>query len=248
MHVSDLHIGKRVNGFSMIEDQKYILDQMVQMVQEYQVEAVLIAGDVYDKAVPSAEAVNLFDSFLNRLADLGQKVFVISGNHDSQERLAFGSFLMQEKGFYFAPVYDGQIMRIALEDEYGPLYIHLLPFLKPAWVRALYPEEPCDTSLHAVETALRHAEPVEGARNVILAHQFVTGASCCDSEEMAVGGIDQIDADLFDAFDYVALGHLVRLPAPDRGADGAVRGEHGAGARDRADEAAGKDVHAQGAA
>lgn len=208
IHLSDLHIGKRVNEFSMLEDQKYILAQILGIVKDEQPDGVILAGDIYDKAVPPAEAVQVFDHFLTELSRLGTAVFLISGNHDSAERLAFGSRLMRESRVFSAPVYDGKITSVCLEDSWGEVWIHLLPFLKPATVRHVYENESADTSEEAVATALSHLNQDPQKRNVLAAHQFVTGASLSESEELAVGGLDQIRADLFEPFDYVALGHI----------------------------------------
>lgn len=211
IHLSDLHIGKRVNGFSMLEDQKYILDQILMIAEEEMPDGVLIAGDIYDKPVPPAEAVQVFDAFLTGLADRNLSVFVISGNHDSPERLAFGGQLMKDRRVYMAPVYDGHLEPVQLEDRYGSLRVYMLPFIKPAVVRRCCPEEGIETFEDAVRWALEHmAEHKKGedGRNILIAHQFVTGASCCDSEELSIGGLDQVSAELFDSFDYVAMGHI----------------------------------------
>lgn len=208
IHLSDLHIGKRVNEFSMLEDQKYILAQILGIVKDEQPDGVILAGDIYDKTVPPAEAVQVFDHFLTELSRLGTAVFLISGNHDSAERLAFGSSLMRESRVFCAPVYDGNITSVCLEDSWGEVWIHLLPFLRPAAVRHVYENEPADTCEEAVATALSHLNPDPEKRNVLAAHQFVTGAALSESEELAVGGLDQISAELFDPFDYVALGHI----------------------------------------
>lgn len=208
IHLSDLHLGKRVNGFSMISDQRHILEQILGIIKNEQVDAVFIAGDIYDKAVPSLEAVQLFDDFLVKLSKLGLKVFIVSGNHDSPERIAFASRIVSESGIYLSPVYDGHIEKITVNDEFGPLNVYLLPFIKPVHVRAHYSEENIVTYTDAVRTALTHTDIDENVRNVIIAHQFVTGASRSDSEEQSVGGLDNVDACVFDAFDYVALGHI----------------------------------------
>lgn len=208
IHLSDLHIGKRVNEISMIEDQAYILDQILRIIDEESADAVLIAGDVYDKSVPSAEAVTLFDRFLWDLAQRKVPVLIISGNHDSPERLAFGSRLMEEGGIHICPVYDGHTKRVTLSDEYGAVHFHLLPFLKPVHVRRCFPEETVETYTDACRAAVSHMDIDPDARNVLLAHQFVTGSITCESEEITVGGTDNVDAAVFDAFDYVALGHI----------------------------------------
>lgn len=208
IHLSDLHIGKRVNEVSMLEDQEYILNQILEAIDLEQPGAVLISGDVYDRSVPSAEAVTLFDAFLCSLAERKQQVFIISGNHDSAERLAFGGRLMEDKGIHLSPVYDGNITPIVLNDEYGTVHFWLLPFLKPAHVKRFYPDEGIESYTDACRVAVEKLgiDPVQ--RNVILVHQFVTGSSTCDSEEISVGGTDNVDAAVFEAFDYVALGHI----------------------------------------
>lgn len=208
IHLSDLHLGKRVCEFSMLEDQKYILTQILNIIREEQPDAVLLAGDIYDKSVPSAEAVQLFDEFLYRLSGEGQQVFVISGNHDSPERLSFGGRLMEGSGIHIAPVYDGHVKPFVLEDDFGPVGLYLLPFVKPAQVRKYFPDREIVSYTDAVRTALEEMQPDPSQRNVLVTHQFVTGASRSDSEEISVGGTDNVDASVFAGFDYVALGHI----------------------------------------
>lgn len=207
-HLSDLHIGKRVNEVSMLEEQDYILRRILQLVDDEKPDAVLIAGDVYDKSVPSAEAVTLLDDFLCRLAKRGLPVLLISGNHDSPERLAFGSRLMRGAGIHVAPVYRGQVEPVTLEDEHGSVRFWLLPFLKPAHVRRFYPEAQIESYTDACRVAVEQMQLDKHARNVLLCHQFVTGAATCESEEISVGGTDNVDASVFADFDYVALGHI----------------------------------------
>lgn len=208
MHLSDLHIGKRVNEFSMLEDQKYILAQILSLVEEEQADGVFLAGDLYDKPVPPAEAVQVLDSFLTRLARLNVPVFAVSGNHDSAERVAFGSRLLSSRGVYLSPVYDGAVEKISMTDAYGEVVIHLLPFIKPAVVRHVFEEEEINSYQDAVYAAVSHMEINPEARNVLVAHQFVTGAARCESEEILVGGLDNVDSSVFEPFDYVALGHI----------------------------------------
>lgn len=214
-HLSDLHIGKRVNEFSMLEDQKYILRQILKAAKEHQPDGIMLAGDIYDKPVPAAEAVQVFDDFLTSLSEMKLPVFMISGNHDSAERVSYGGRLMKKSGIYVAPVYEGKTEKVELKDDYGKVCIHLLPFIKPAAVRHAFEggeyekeaETVCDYQ-SAVKMAVSHMEIEEGARNVLVAHQFVTGAMRCESEEVSVGGLDNVDASVFDDFDYVALGHI----------------------------------------
>ena len=208
IHLSDLHLGKRVNGFSMLEDQRYILEQVLSRIQEELPDGVLLAGDIYDKSVPPAEAVELFDDFLVRLSRMDVQVFVISGNHDSPERLAFGGRLMGASGVHLAPVYSGEVVPTTLKDEYGLVDVYLLPFVKPAHVRRYFPDEGIESYTDAVRTAVGHMGVDPARRNVLVAHQFVTGAQRCESEELSVGGLDNVDVSVFTPFDYVALGHI----------------------------------------
>ncbi len=208
IHLSDLHLGKRVNDFPMLEDQAYILDRVLEIAGEERPDAVLIAGDVYDKTVPSAEAVALLDDFLVKLADRSLPVLLISGNHDSPERLAFANRLMEGRGVYIAPVYHGEVSPVTLEDDRGPVDFWLLPFLRPAHIRRFFPEEGVESFTDAMACAIRHMPLDPARRNVLVTHQFVTGAARCESEEVSVGGADNVDASVFAPFDYVALGHL----------------------------------------
>lgn len=209
-HIADLHLGKRVHDFSMLEDQKYILEQMLKIFRKQQVDGVLVAGDVYDKSVPSAEAVRIFDSFLTSLAKEQIPVYIISGNHDSAERLSFGAELFVDSQIYISDVYDGTLRKIRAQDEYGSVYIYLLPFLKPAQVRHALSREEITTYEEGVAAALNECEIDMTQRNLLVAHQFVTGAGRSDSEEVSVGGIDNVDKEVFEKFDYVALGHIHR--------------------------------------
>lgn len=208
IHLSDLHLGKRVNEYSMLDDQKYILTRILNIIDDEKPQAVVIAGDVYDKAVPPAEAIALFDDFLVRLAQRRLHVFTISGNHDSPERIAFGSRLMDAAGIHMSKVYDGEVAPISLDDESGPVYFWPLPFIKPMHVRRFFPEERIDTYTDAMRVAVEQMHIDPSQRNVLITHQFVTGASRSESEEVSVGGTDNVDASVFAGFDYVALGHI----------------------------------------
>lgn len=208
LHLSDLHIGKRVNEFSMLEDQEYILTKIINIIDNEKPDAVVIAGDVYDKSVPSAEAVQLFDDFLCRLAKRKLQVFVISGNHDSAERMAFGGRLMDISGVHMSPVYNGKVEAISLDDEFGKVNFYMLPFVKPANVRRFFEDAQIESYTDAVRVAVENMNVNADERNVIVTHQFVTGAEKCESEEISVGGSDNVDASVFDCFDYVALGHI----------------------------------------
>ncbi len=208
IHLSDLHLGKRVNEFSMLEDQAYILEEILKIIDAEQPDSVLIAGDVYDKSVPSAEAIKLCSTFLLSLAERKLQVFLSSGNHDSAERLAFVRELIDISGIHISPVYDGTLQPFTLTDSHGAVDIYMLPFVKPAHVRHYFEAASIESYTDAVRTALEQISLDPTHRNVLLAHQFVTGSQACDSEEISVGGTENVDASVFDGFDYVALGHL----------------------------------------
>ena len=207
IHLGDLHIGKRVNEFSMLEDQEFILARILSVIEDEQPDGVLLAGDIYDKTVPSAEAVALFDRFLVRLARLGPAVFMISGNHDSPERIAFGGRLMEQSRVYVSPIFDGHIKSVLLKEGTRQARIYLLPFVKPAQVRHYLDESVTDYN-QAMEACIREMKVNPEEINSLVAHQFVTGAIRCESEELSVGGTDNVDFEVFEPFDYVALGHL----------------------------------------
>lgn len=208
LHLADLHLGKRYNELSLIDDQKYILNEVLGIVGKERPDGVILAGDIYDKSVPSAEAVELLNDFLNGLAALKTQVFMISGNHDSAERIAFGEGFMGLGGVHISPVYDGKVKRVSLSDNYGEVNVYLLPFVKPATVRRFFESEVIDSYTAAVRAALSNVGLDNGARNVLVAHQFVTGSKSSGSEEFTVGDIGNVDAAVFDGFDYVALGHV----------------------------------------
>ena len=212
LHVSDLHIGKRVNGMSMLDDQRYILRQILDIAEKHQVSVLLIAGDVYDKNIPPAEAVRRMDDFLTAVAAKHVPVFLISGNHDSAERVAFGHQLMQGSGIWISPVYDGTIRHHTLEDRWGEVNIYLIPFLRPSVVRSFFPDVEIEDYTDALRTIIEDLQVDTSRRNVVLAHQFVTAAGAlpetCDSEQLSVGGLDRVDGSVFSPFDYTALGHL----------------------------------------
>ena len=207
-HLSDLHLGKRLCEVPLLSDQAHILSQILALTAVERPDGVLIAGDIYDKPVPSAEAVGLLDDFLVRLSRQGVPAYLISGNHDSAERLSFGGRLMAAGGVHVAPVYGGQVEPIVLADQYGPVHLYLMPFLKPAHVRRFFPEASIESYTDAVAAVVSAMEIDPAVRNVLVAHQFVTGSVRCASEEVSVGGTDNVDVSVFDGFDYVALGHL----------------------------------------
>ena len=208
LHLADLHLGKRVNGFSMLEDQAHILRQILAILDNEQPDGVLIAGDVYDKSVPSVEAVGLLDGFLTELRARGVPVLLISGNHDSPERLAFGGRVMDSCGIHISPVYDGALAPVTLQDAFGPVHVWLLPFVKPAHVRRWFPDADIESYTDAMAEAVAHMDIDTAARNVLVTHQFVTGGTRSGSEELSVGGTDNVVSSVFAPFDYVALGHL----------------------------------------
>ena len=213
VHISDLHIGKRVNEKSLMEEQKHILERICCIVEEEKPDAVLIAGDVYDKPVPSGEAVMLFDSFLARLSGLSGHIFIISGNHDSAERIAFAGRIMDGMGIHLSPVYNGDLKPVRMNDPFGEIHIYMLPYVRPAQVRHILPEEEKEKVTDydsAVRTAIGLMKPDKSVRNILITHQFVTGSSRSGSEDTNVGGLDNVDVSAFDDFDYVALGHLHR--------------------------------------
>ena len=210
IHLADLHIGKRVNEFSMIDDQKHILNQILEIIDKEKPDAVIIAGDVYDKQVPSIEAVELLDSFISDISKRKTTTFIISGNHDSAERLAFGSSLMAMGKIYISPVYNGKISKYTLKNDFGSANFYLLPFVKPSHVKRFFPDEKIESYTDAIRVVVDNLKLDTSEINILIAHQFVTGASRTESEEISVGGLDNVDASVFEDFDYVALGHIHR--------------------------------------
>lgn len=211
IHISDLHLGKRVNEKSMTDEQKHILSRICDIVEAEKPDAVLIAGDVYDKTVPSAEAVMIFDEFLVRLSRLAGHIFIISGNHDSAERNSFGARLMHSLGIHLSPVFNGSVTPVTLSDEWGETDIYMLPYIRPADIRHFLSEEE-KAEINSYDSAIRKAVSTMDIkperRNILITHQFVTGSARSGSEDVNVGGLDNIDTSAFEAFDYVALGHL----------------------------------------
>ena len=214
MHLSDLHLGRSILEQSLIEDQKYILDRIIDILKERNVDVVLIVGDVYDKGIPTIEAVKLFNEFLNKLYSLSIKVFIISGNHDSKDRLSFGNELLALSDIYIEGKFDGSLKRVVLNDEYGKFNIYMLPFIKPADVRSYYIDEVIDSYDDMVSCIINNTDINENERNVIMVHQFVTANGVdverSESESISLGGIDNVDVSNFSFFDYVAMGHIHR--------------------------------------
>ena len=207
VHLSDLHLGKRVNEYSMLEDQEYILTKIINIIDDEKPAGVIIAGDVYDKSIPSAEAVQMFDDFLTRLAKRNLQVFVISGNHDSPERMSFGSRLMDQSGIHISQVYNGEFVPFSMKDEHSVVNVYMLPFVKPAHVKR-FSDESIESYTDAIRVAIAEMKVDQSARNLLITHQFVTGATRSESEDISVGGSDNVDVSVFDVFDYVALGHI----------------------------------------
>lgn len=208
LHTSDLHIGKRLHEFSLLEDQKFILNQIVDIATEKKIDVVMLAGDIYDKASPSAENFVVFENFLEKLSSAGKKTVIISGNHDSAERLSFGSKLMAGSGIYINKAYDGTQYKQTFTDEFGSVNFYMLPFIRPATVRHYFKDEDIKSYTDAVAVAIKNLNIDKKERNIILSHQFVTGSTTCDSEDISVGGVDNVDKEVYSSFDYVALGHI----------------------------------------
>lgn len=207
-HLSDLHLGKRLNEFSLIEDQRYILKEILTIINKEKPDGILIAGDVYDRSVPSEDAMKLWDEFLISLAQKKIPVYAISGNHDSAIRFSDHSKLVDSAGIHLSPVYDGKVEKFILSDKKVSVSIYMLPFIKPAVIRSIFPGEEINDYTDACREAIRHMNIDKSETNILIAHQFVTGAQRCESEEVVVGGLDNVDSSVFDDFDYVALGHI----------------------------------------
>ena len=214
MHLSDLHLGKSVLEQSLIEDQRYILDKIIEIINSKEVDVVLIAGDVYDKGIPNVDAVRLFSDFLAKLYKIGIEVFITSGNHDSKDRLSFGNELFIDNGVYIEGVFSGKLKFVELEDDYGKVLIYMLPFVKPADVRGYFPDREINSYQDAIKVILDDINIDTSKRNIMMVHQFVTASGVeverSESENLSLGGIDNIDVSLFDKFDYVAMGHIHR--------------------------------------
>lgn len=208
LHTADLHLGRRLSDLSLLDDQKVLLGQIIDTAVSEKADGVIIAGDVYNKSVPGSDAMMLLDDFLTQLAENNISIYMISGNHDSSERISYFSQLIRKAGIYTTESFDGTLQQIRLEDGHGPLAVHMMPFIRPLQIRKFYPEQEIVTYEDAVRVVLDNSDIDGSIRNVLVCHQFVTGAEVSDSEEFAVGGLDCIDASVFDAFDYVALGHL----------------------------------------
>ncbi len=213
LHLADMHIGKNVLEQSMIEDQEYMLEQIIKKIKKEKIEVVLISGDVYDRSIPPSEAVNLLDNFLKILIkDLKLKVFIIAGNHDSKERLNFGSKIFEEEGLYICTSYEGNIKKVQLEDKYGKINIYMLPYIKPIEVKRYFEDTEINSYNDAIKNIIKKEKINQSERNIILSHQFVTAGNTepekSDSETLFLGGTENVDVSNYDKFDYVALGHI----------------------------------------
>ena len=208
LHIADLHLGKQMNDLSLLPDQEAILRQILHIAAEEKVDAVLIAGDVYQRSSPQAEAMALFDEFVSQLVEDGKKVFVISGNHDSALRISYFSSLVRTAGVYVTETFDGNLQHVTLRDMDGELTVWMMPFLRPAQVKRALPDEKIASYQDAVSAVLRHANIDYSKRNLLMCHQFIIGCEICDSEELCVGTLEHIDGAVLDGFDYVALGHI----------------------------------------
>lgn len=208
MHLADLHIGKRLNEYSLFEDQNYILNQILDIADEEKPDALFIAGDVYDKNQPSAEAIRLFDMFLSRIAERKIKTYIISGNHDCAERVSYGEKIFSHQGIFISPIFDGSITKAVASDEYGKINIYMMPFVRPIHVKRAYPDKVIETYTDAAKAVIDSLKINNEERNILIAHQFVTGSERCDSEDISVGTLDNVDSYVFENFDYTALGHI----------------------------------------
>ena len=208
VHLADLHLGKKVNEFSMIDDQEYILKEIINIIDDEKTDGVLVAGDVFDRPIPSEEAIKLWDDFLNAMAKRNIQVFAISGNHDSAVRFAEHTSLMDSTGIHLSPEYNGMTNKYQIEKQGVKVNIYLLPFIKPIHVRHYFPDEDINNYTDACRVAIENMQVNKEELNILIAHQFVTGATRCDSEEISVGGLDNVDVTVFEDFDYVALGHI----------------------------------------
>lgn len=210
IHTADLHLGKRLHDVPLLEDQIYMLDELRKLAIARGADAVMIAGDVYQSSSPPSEAMSAFDGFVTALAAAGIRVFAVSGNHDSERRVAYLASLVRGSGIYVSERFTGTLQQFTMEDEHGELVVSLLPFIKPINVRRCYPEETIESYQDAAAAVLRHSPVDTAKRNILICHQFITGAQTAGSEELSVGGVENIDAALFKDFDYVALGHIHR--------------------------------------
>lgn len=216
LHVADLHIGRKMNGYSLIEDQKEVLEEILHYLKEYEVDAIVLAGDIYDRKIPPEEAVELFDSFITDVVKMNVTILMSSGNHDSAQRIGFGNKLFEKMGVYVSYPYDGTCKCATLHDAYGDIHFYLLPFIKPLYVRSIFDDQKIETYTDAMQKAIDELHIDRSQRNVMVSHQFVGKVIRCDEETLELGGLDQVDSKVYDGFDYVALGHIHRAQKVDQ--------------------------------
>lgn len=216
LHISDLHLGRQIGGFDLYEEQSFMLESICGAAKEKSVDAVIIAGDIYDKQSPAADAMTLFSDFTGKLVNEKIPVYMISGNHDSAGRVSYFSDIIRESGVFVSEKFDGRLQKHIFRDEYGNVNIYLLPFLKPAAVRQFYPDSKIETYEDAVSAVIGESNINSKERNVLVCHQFIAGSEKSGSEVMSVGGTPNISARVFDSFDYVALGHIHRPQSAGR--------------------------------
>lgn len=208
LHTGDIHLGRKMNNLSLLQDQIYVLNQIVQICIEEKVDCLFVCGDIYNNTSPTPDCMAALDEFLNKLVENNIKTFIIYGNHDSDQRVSYLSNLVKKSNIYLSDKFDGDIEIISLKDDFGDINIHLLPFVKPSSVKKLYPNNKIENFEDAIKVILDNHPVDKSKRNIILAHQNITGAEFSGVEEKFIGGLDNIDAKLFDDYDYVALGHI----------------------------------------
>lgn len=208
LHISDLHLGKRIFNRELIDEQRYILQQIIDCIREQKIDALLMAGDIYDKSQPSGAAITLLDDFLKKLDELNIRTYIISGNHDSNVQISYCSSFLKKSNIFVSERFEGKLQKYTAEDEYGDVNFYLLPFFKPVHINVLYPDSEINDYNSAVNAILDHSDIDYTKRNILLCHQFISGATTCESEELNVGGLADMESDALKGFTYVALGHI----------------------------------------
>ena len=216
LHTGDIHLGRKINNLSLLADQEYILNQIVDICVREEVDCLFVCGDIYNNTSPTPDSMSVLDDFLNKLANNNIKTFIIYGNHDSDLRVAYLSNLVRKSNIYLSDKFNGNIESIAISDEYGEIVIHLLPFVKPSNVKRFYPNAKIESFEDSIRVILENHPIDKSKRNLILSHQNITGAEFSDVEEKYIGGLDNINANVFDDFDYVALGHIHKAQVIER--------------------------------
>ena len=213
LHISDLHIGKKLHGYSLYEDQRFILKQILDIAKEQQVDAIIVAGDVYDKSVPSETATEVFEEWITAVAESKIQIYIISGNHDSRSRLGFGSKIFKENGIHLVTEYDGKIETFSIGEGRDEVKLYMLPFVKLRELRKFFPDAKLDNINDAFKEIFSKEDIDPDEKNVLVAHQHVDGGVISESEAIMIGGLEEVNASLFQDFSYVALGHLHRPQA-----------------------------------